>query len=193
MLLNGTRRRPEAVGSGFGAWRRARPFVGGLLTMLAGVEIFLSSQLDLANIRIQLGIEGFQATVIPIALLLLGVLAILMPAHHVFYGVLALVVAVYSLVGVNLGGFVVGMLLGCIGGILTVAWLPRAARVAKAEETDAEAPEADAAAAWEEGVTDAAAGAEHGVPADADALRNSRASTDAAPTSRRDATTGPVA
>ena len=48
-----------------------------------------------------------------------------MPAHHVFYGVIALAVAVYSLVGVNLGGFFVGMLLASVGGVLTVAWMPR--------------------------------------------------------------------
>ena len=145
MLLNGARRRSDAS-SGFGAWYRSRPFVGGVLTMLAGVEIFLSSQLDLGDIRVQLGIEGFQATVIPIALLLLGLLAILMPAHHVFYGVIALVVAVYSLVGVNLGGFVVGMLLGCIGGILVVAWMPGrlTRRERRAARRDGQVEEQDA-------------------------------------------------
>jgi len=141
MLLNGMRRRSDATASsGFGAWCRHRPFIGGALTMLAGIEIFLSSQLDLGNIRVQLGIEGFQATVIPIALVLLGLLAILMPAHHVFYGVIALVVAVYSLVGVNLGGFVLGMLLGCVGGIIVVAWMPRAARAQAVGAEDVSAP-----------------------------------------------------
>jgi hypothetical protein len=140
MLLSEERRSSDTNGSGFGAWRRARPFVGGLLTILSGLAIFLSSQLDLGNIRIQLGIEGFQATVIPIGLVLLGVLAILMPAHHVFYGVLSLAVAIYSLVGVNLGGFVVGMLLGCVGGILVVAWMPRGAPTeAAVTTTDASA------------------------------------------------------
>ncbi len=60
-----------------------------------------------------------------------GVLAITMPAHHVFYGVITLAVAVYSLVGVNLGGFLVGMLLGCVGGVLVVAWMPRSQRRAR--------------------------------------------------------------
>ncbi len=43
------------------------------------------------------------------------------------YGVISLVIAVYSLIGVNLGGFFVGMLLGAVGGILTVAWMPKKA------------------------------------------------------------------
>lgn len=113
--------------SGFGAWARRRPFVGGVLAVLAGIEMFFSGQLDIGNIHVQLGIEGFQATVIPVGMVLLGILAVLMPAHRIFYGVLTLVLAVYSLIGVNLGGFFVGMLLGSVGGILIVAWMPKQA------------------------------------------------------------------
>lgn len=118
----------------FRAWRRSRPFVGGLLTALGGVELFFSGQLDIGKIHVQLGIEGLQATIIPIVLVLLGILVIAMPAHRVFYGVIALAVAVYSLVGVNLGGFFVGMLLASVGGILTVAWMPKD-RAAKGRAT----------------------------------------------------------
>ena len=121
---------------GFRHWRRQRPFAGGLLVALGGVEMFFSGQLDIGHLHVQLGIEGLQATVIPIALLLLGILAVTMPAHHVFYGILALVVAIYSLIGVNLGGFIVGMLLAGTGAVLVVAWMgPRAAApVGRAEE-----------------------------------------------------------
>lgn len=113
-----------AAESRFRRWRHGRPFVGGLLLVIAGIEMFFSGQLDFGELHIQLGIEGLQATIIPVLLVLLGVLAVTMPAHHVFYGVIALAVSLYSLVGVNLGGFIIGMLLGCIGGILVVAWMP---------------------------------------------------------------------
>ena len=108
----------------FRAWRRERPFVGGLLTALGGIEMFFSGQLDIGRIHVQLGIEGLQATIIPILLVLLGILVVAMPAHRIFYGVIALAIAVYSLVGVNLGGFFIGMLLSTVGGVLTVAWMP---------------------------------------------------------------------
>ena len=109
----------------FRAWSAKRPFVGGMLVLLAGVEMFFSGQLDVGHIHVQVGIEGFQATIIPIGLVLLGLLAMLMPQHRIFYGVIALVLAVYSLIGVNLGGFFVGMLLGSVGGILIVSWMPK--------------------------------------------------------------------
>ncbi|WP_245958719.1 DUF6114 domain-containing protein [Microbacterium bovistercoris] len=118
----------------FRAWAKRRPFVGGVLVAVGGVEMFFSGQLDIGHLHVQLGIEGLQATIIPIALLLLGVLAITMPVHHVFYGVLALVVALYSLIGVNLGGFLIGMILASVGGVLVVAWMPRKhAAVAEAD------------------------------------------------------------
>jgi uncharacterized membrane protein len=96
--------------------------------MIAGVEMFFSGQLDIGKIHVQLGIEGFQATIIPVLLVLLGLLAMLMPTHRIFYGVISLVVSVYSLIGVNLGGFFLGMVLGAIGGVLVVSWMPRASR-----------------------------------------------------------------
>ncbi len=114
--------------SGFAEWRKKRPFVGGLLTMIAGVEMFFSGQLDIGKIHVQLGIEGFQATIIPVLLVVLGLLAMLMPVHRVFYGVISLVVSVYSLIGVNLGGFFLGMVLGAIGGVLVVSWMPKVGR-----------------------------------------------------------------
>jgi len=120
--------------SGFGTWARNRPFAGGVLTVLAGIEMFFSGQLDIGNIHVQLGIEGFQATIIPVGMVLLGILAVLMPAHRIFYGVLSLVLAVYSLIGVNLGGFFVGMLLGSVGGILIVAWMPKTAATVEPTE-----------------------------------------------------------
>ena len=54
------RHRTERTG-GFRRWRRQRPFIGGLLVILGGIELFFSGQLDTGNLHIQLGIEGLQA------------------------------------------------------------------------------------------------------------------------------------
>ncbi|GAA1524057.1 putative membrane protein [Microbacterium ginsengiterrae] len=127
------RRAARGTRGRFSGWRRERPFIGGLLVAVSGVEMFFSGQMDLGHLHVQLGIEGLQATIIPIALVLLGVLAITMPAHHVFYGVLSLAVGLYALVGVNLGGFLFGTILASIGGVLVVAWMTPAAKAAARE------------------------------------------------------------
>jgi hypothetical protein len=123
----------------FREWRRGRPFVGSLLLVLAGVEMFFSTQLDLGNMHIQLGVEGFQATVIPIGFVLLGVLIATMPQHRIFYSVISLALSLYSIIGVNLGGFLIGMLLSAVGGIIAVSWAPASAgtSVSDAETSDA--------------------------------------------------------
>jgi hypothetical protein len=108
----------------FSRWRKERPFWGAVLIALGGIEEFFSGQLDIGKIHIQLGLEGLQAMLIPSVLVLLAVLIALMPVHRIFYGVIALVLAIYSLIGVNLGGFVIGMLLATVGGVLAVAWVP---------------------------------------------------------------------
>jgi hypothetical protein len=122
----------------FRPWRRQRPFVGGVLVALAGLEMLLSGPIKLdqlgMNVVLQFGVEGSQATILPIALILLGILSIAQPVHRIFYGVIALAISVYSIAGVNLGGWVVGFLLGVVGGIVVVSWAPPEADA----ETDAE-------------------------------------------------------
>ncbi|WP_061680926.1 DUF6114 domain-containing protein [Microbacterium laevaniformans] len=125
------------------AWRKDRPLVGGILLIVGGLAMFGSSQLDFGRLHIHLGIEGLQAVVIPLLLIVLGALVIATPAHRILYGVIALATSVYSIVGVNLGGFLIGFVLSAVGGILAVSWMPRAARTAESEQTaEADAEEA---------------------------------------------------
>lgn len=108
----------------FRAWRRSRPFWGGVLTILAGLEIIGSMNLELHGGSISIGERGFSAYLIAFVLIITGPLAWFMPAQRHFYGLVATFVAIYSLIGVNLGGFFVGMLLGVVGGGLIFAWTP---------------------------------------------------------------------
>ncbi|NJC72806.1 hypothetical protein HC031_24240 [Planosporangium thailandense] len=108
----------------FSTWRRERPFSGGLLLILSGIELFLSSNLDLGAMQVHVGPTGFLSYVIPAMLLLCGGGALVTPHLRLFYGVVGSLVAVYSLIGLNLGGFLFGLLLGIVGGALTIAWSP---------------------------------------------------------------------
>jgi hypothetical protein len=81
--------------------------------------------MSLGGLKFQLGPTGFLSWLIPTILAVCGLLLWFTPQQRVFYGVVASITAVYSLIGVNLGGFFVGMLLGVIGGGLGFAWVPR--------------------------------------------------------------------
>ncbi|MFX0591207.1 DUF6114 domain-containing protein [Melissospora conviva] len=128
---------------GFRRWRRRRPFWGGLLTTIAGAEIFLTTQASLGDLTFQMGPTGYLSWLIPAVLIACGMLMWFTPQQRMFYAVVAVVTAVFSLIGVNLGGFFIGMLLGLVGGALGFAWVPP--RVAEIPVVDEEA-EPDAAA-----------------------------------------------
>ncbi|GIJ30396.1 hypothetical protein Vqi01_55580 [Micromonospora qiuiae] len=108
----------------FRRWRRNRPFWGGLLTALAGVEIFGTTQMSLGGLSFQMGPTGFLSWLIPTILVACGMLMWFSPQQRIFYAVVAVVTALFSLIGVNLGGFLVGLLLGMVGSGLGFAWVP---------------------------------------------------------------------
>jgi hypothetical protein len=105
-------------------WRRTRPFWGGLLTLLGGVELlsipFASQALPLV---IQSGTVG-ASYLIALVLIAVGLLLWWQPGQRIFLGVVAVLVSLASFVYANLGGFIVGMLLGLVGGALAAAWTP---------------------------------------------------------------------
>ncbi|CAL9602518.1 hypothetical protein SUDANB120_05470 [Streptomyces sp. enrichment culture] len=115
MLLNRWRR-----------WRRSRPFWGGLLAVLAGAEI---CALPLAPLKVMLqqGVAGIPSVLMGAVMIVLGLTAWFAPAQRGLAGVLTTLVATAALVLSNLGGFLIGTLLGILGGGLMFAWQPHAA------------------------------------------------------------------
>lgn len=109
---------------GFRRWRRGRPFWGGLFLLLGGGQLFLSTQLSLGDIEVSFGPQGFLAVLLPLVLVLCGLLLWVTPQHRFFYSIIGTLTAVYSLLGLNLGGWFLGMLLGILGGALGFAWTP---------------------------------------------------------------------
>ncbi|MFJ6199841.1 DUF6114 domain-containing protein [Micromonospora sp. NPDC092111] len=109
---------------GFRRWRGSRPFWGGLFTVLAGVEMFASTRMTLNGLSFQSGATGLYSLLIPIILLTCGLLLWLSPGQRLFYSIVAAVTTIYSLMGLNLGGFFLGLLLGLVGSALGFAWTP---------------------------------------------------------------------
>jgi hypothetical protein len=114
------------VNGGFTRFRRSCPFSAGVLTTAAGLELVLVVGAVPGALR-------FAGAAAPGSWLLGGVLV-----RH-FAGVAALVAGLLSLVGANLGGFLLGFLLAASGGALALAWVPD--RGPSPAESPAEGPE----------------------------------------------------
>ncbi|WIM99056.1 DUF6114 domain-containing protein [Actinoplanes oblitus] len=130
----------------FRRWRRSRPFWGGLFLLWSAFFLFLSSNLSLLTemrLEIHVGPQGFLSYVLPVLMLLCGLLVWFTPAQRMFYGIIGLLTAVYSFIGLNFGGWFIGMLNGIIGGALAISWTPRPTRpdVPKLGPTDATGPD----------------------------------------------------
>lgn len=107
----------------FRSWRRRRPFWGGLLVLLGGGEILLTYHAAFGLV-VHFGLYGLAGFMVPAVLVLLGALIIFDPAHRTFYSFLSVIAALGTWLTSNLGGFIVGMLLGVIGGSLAFGWAP---------------------------------------------------------------------
>ncbi|MEV4946491.1 DUF6114 domain-containing protein [Streptomyces sp. NPDC053755] len=117
MLLTRSRTR-------FRRWRRSRPFWGGLFAALAGAEICV---LPLAPMKVMLtqGVAGIPSVLMGLVMIVLGVSVWFAPHYRTLSGILTTLIACAALVLSNLGGFLVGTLLGILGGGLMFAWQPR--------------------------------------------------------------------
>jgi uncharacterized membrane protein YeaQ/YmgE (transglycosylase-associated protein family) len=109
--------------AGFRRWRRTRPFWGGLLILLAGAEILLTVWAPL-RVVLHIGLLGLAGYLVPMVLLICGVLVWFNPVQRVFYALVAVLLTLTSWITSNLGGFLVGLLLGLVGSSLAFAWQP---------------------------------------------------------------------
>jgi hypothetical protein len=122
-------RRSARARLGFRAWRHTRPFWGGLLVLLGGGEIIFTYHAPMALVM-HFGLYGLAGYLVPALLVLLGAMILFDPQHRTFYSVLAVLAALGTWLTSNLGGFILGMLLGLVGGSLAFGWQtgPRPAR-----------------------------------------------------------------
>jgi hypothetical protein len=105
-------------------WRRTRPFWGGLVLVVAGLELLWSSHLDFGATVGAPGFEGFMSYLLPAILVTCGVLTWFAARQRMLYSVVAVVTALYSLIGLNLGGFLIGTILGIVGASMAFGWAP---------------------------------------------------------------------
>jgi hypothetical protein len=114
-------KRSRATPHRFRRWRRARPFWGGLISLIAGLEIAF---IPLTAFRIMLVSHNVAiAAVVGAVIAILGVLLWVTPSQNKLYGLIIVLLGVVSFVTSNIGGFLLGGLLAIIGGALGFAWV----------------------------------------------------------------------
>lgn len=115
----------------FRQWRGERPFAGGVLLVLAGAEILVTMKAPLPVI-LHIGMQGLAGYLLPALMIVCGVLVVFNPAQRLFYSVLGILLSLGTWLTSNLGGFMVGLLLGAVGSCITFGWLPdQAPRVSR--------------------------------------------------------------
>ncbi|WP_320781271.1 DUF6114 domain-containing protein [Streptomyces sp. CRN 30] len=107
----------------FRRWRTGRPFWGGLLLVLGGAEVLFTMKASL-KVVLHVGPQGVAGYVLPVVMLLCGLLLLVNPAQRLFYSIVGVLVSLGTWLTSNLGGFIVGLLLGCVGSCLAFGWLP---------------------------------------------------------------------
>lgn len=114
----------RAVGSGrlwFRAFRRTRPFWGALWSILGGAWIIKMMHFTF-GVVVTGGWSYSAGYVLGGGMLLFGLAAMFSPRYKNLSGVLVFLLALAAFINANLGGFMVGTILGIIGGSMTWAW-----------------------------------------------------------------------
>ncbi|CAL9590489.1 DUF6114 domain-containing protein [Streptomyces sp. enrichment culture] len=120
--MAGERVRP-APRAAFRRWRGTRPFWGGLLLVLAGAEILLTMKASL-KVVLHIGMQGLAGYLLPTLMVLCGLLLLFSPGQRLFYSITGLLLSLGTWATSNLGGFLLGLFLGCLGSCLAFGWLP---------------------------------------------------------------------
>ncbi|WP_062648723.1 DUF6114 domain-containing protein [Streptomyces maremycinicus] len=107
----------------FRVWRGHRPFAGGVLLVLGGAEILVTMKAPLPVI-LHVGMQGLAGYLLPTLMMVCGLLIIFNPTQRLFYSIIAILLSLGTWVTSNIGGFVIGLLLGAVGSSLAFGWLP---------------------------------------------------------------------
>ncbi|RAV31925.1 DUF6114 domain-containing protein, partial [Corynebacterium heidelbergense] len=147
------KREMQETNRGFTAWRRNRPFGGGLLMIMAGLIILTPAYLtfEVADIQIAISsLSGVSTLLIGVLLIACGSLTWFKADGRILWSIAALILALVSMPTANLGGFIIGALLGIIGAALTLAWtdMPKESRAERGRRKNAKSqPQAEGAEA----------------------------------------------
>jgi uncharacterized protein DUF6114 len=119
------RRGPRLAGlrTRFRAWRRARPFWGGLWCVLGGAVI-AAGPATAVKVLLIAGSTVWLGILMGVLVGAMGLFLWFTPHLRQLVGLLAVLFAMVSLLTSDYGGFVIGLVLGTVGGAMGFAWGP---------------------------------------------------------------------
>lgn len=114
----------------FRAFRRTRPFWGGLWCIAAGAWI-VRSMFFTFLLAVSGGWSYSAGYILGGSLVLFGLVAWFAPHYRALVGVLAVLLGLAAFVAANLGGYLLGSVLAILGGSMVWAWGEKAPKRAR--------------------------------------------------------------
>lgn len=105
------------------AWSGQRPWLGGLITTLGGLAIAVLPNKGFTVVVLP-GVAGLSGFLLGALIIACAMFMLFSPQLHGILGIAAVLLSLVSFVTTNIGGYVIGLLLGIIGGSLGFAWVP---------------------------------------------------------------------
>lgn len=122
--------RTKAAWAWFRAFRRTRPFWGGLWCIAAGAWIIRSMFFSFV-LAVSGGWSYSAGYILGGGLVLFGLVSWCAPHYRALLGIMAVLLALAAFVAANLGGYLIGSVLGILGGSMVWAWGEKAPRRVK--------------------------------------------------------------
>lgn len=105
----------------FRAYRRTRPFWGGLWLILGGLVVIKLNSYPM-GMALAGGFNRSAGYILGGSMVLFGLVAWVSPMYARLVGLLGVLMAMAAFVGSNLGGLLLGTVLGIIGGSMIWGW-----------------------------------------------------------------------
>ena len=114
----------------FRTFRRTRPFWGAVWLALGGYAVLHFARSPL-NMVVAGGFNAMAGYLLGGGMVMFALVALFAPHYKGLVGVVGVLLALGAFIGANLGGFVIGSVLGIIGGSMIWGWGEKKPRTAR--------------------------------------------------------------
>ena len=114
---------PELSRDGLREWASRRPWLGGVLAIFGGIAIAAIPNSDFSVVFLP-GLAGLSGLFLGTLIVASGLFLLFSPQIHGLIGLATVLMSLISFITSNLGGLIIGMVLGIVGGSLGFAWIP---------------------------------------------------------------------